>query len=148
LYKPATKEAIKNAERNLNVSFSPQMKEFVQIYNGGELLEIHLLGIPLEIGRREIPKSKDIVEWNQIFRSYEWWKTNYLLLGSDGFGSYYVADLSKKNETGEYQIVWVDHELIGCQEAEKPFASGYFELIARVVDEMMEISNLNEQKKK
>lgn len=145
--KSATSEAIRTAEEILNLTFSPQMKEFVQTYNGGELFEVHILGIPLAIGRREIPKSKDIVEWNRFFRSKEWWKTNYLLLGSDGAGNYFVADLSRQNKQGEYPIYWVDHETIGDDDIEKPFASGYFDFIARLIDEMMEIYEPNGQKK-
>lgn len=137
-YPPAPEEAIARAEMELRCNLSPQYKAFLRWHNGGYILEINLRGVQL-LGIKRIPKRMDIVAQNLSNWSYEWWPRRWLELGTDGFGNYYIADLSRRDETGEYPILFVDHETLGGEVATRDFAPSYFQFLSQVVDEMIDL---------
>jgi cell wall assembly regulator SMI1 len=138
LYPAAPDEAISNAETRLNCVLSPQYKEFLRIHNGGRIVEVHINGVQL-LGSKRIPKEKSIVDRNLEMWSHEWWPKLWLELGTDGFGNYYVADLSHRSEADEYPVLFVDHETLGGDIITSVFAPDYFSFLVKVVDEMIQL---------
>jgi cell wall assembly regulator SMI1 len=138
LYPGAPDEAIAYAESQLNCVLSPQYKEFLRIYNGGRIIEVHINGVQL-LGMKRLPKGMSIVDRNFEFRSHEWWPKQWLELGTDGFGNFYVADLSRRNVENEYSILFVDHESLGDDVFRPAFALDYFSFLKKVLDEMIQL---------
>lgn len=85
----------------------------------------------------QISISGEIVSQNLSKRAQDWWPAHWLELGSDGFGNYYVGDLSHQAMEAEYEILFIDHEAIGREGAATSFASSYFQFLSRAIDEMM-----------
>jgi cell wall assembly regulator SMI1 len=137
LYPGAPDEAISHAESQLNCVLSPQYKEFLRIYNGGQIIEVGLHGVQL-LGLKRIPKQRSIVDQYE-FWSYEWWPKQWLEIGRDGFGNFYVADLSRRNVANEYSILFVDHETLGDDVFRPAFALDYFSFLGKVVVEMIQL---------
>lgn len=138
LYQPAPEDAISNAETQLNCALSPQYKDFLRIYNGGRIIEVHINGVQL-LGLERIPREMSITDRNIILWSREWWPNSWLELGTDGFGNYYVADLSSKYASEEFPILFVDHEEVGRKGAASFFASEYNGFLQKIIDEMINL---------
>jgi hypothetical protein len=138
LLSPASEEEIGSAEKILGCKFSPQMILFLTQFNGGRIIEITIKGVQL-LGLRRIHKGLDIIESNQVLRTFNGWNLNWLGIGEDGFGNYYVVDISQKLENGEYPVFFVDHEAIGEDEALMEYAAGYYEFVIKVISEMKRI---------
>ena len=138
LYSPASEGAITIAERILGCNFSPQMWLFFKKYSGGRILEVNIQGIQ-STGLRKIPKGIDIIESNQFLRTFNNWNPSWLHIGEDGFGNYYVVDLIKRSESGEYPVIFVDHEAIGKKEFVYQYASSYSEFLIKVVGDMKQL---------
>lgn len=142
LLSPATEEALILAESKLSCSLSPQHREFLRKFNGGRILEIHLYGVPRPDIRRGIPNRIDIVSNNLEFWSHEWWPKSWLRIGKDGFGNYFISDLSRRSPTGEYPVLFVDHETLGGDFGDissSDFAPDYFGYLGKIVDEMIQL---------
>lgn len=135
LLSPANSEEIQTSEKNLGCRFSPQMNLFLTQFNGGRIIEIIIKGVQL-LGVRKIHKVLDIVESNRALRKFDGWNLNWLGIGEDGFGNYYVVDISRKLENGEYPVLFVDHEAIGEDEGSIEYARGYFEFVLKAISEM------------
>lgn len=135
---PANYEDIRAAEKNLGCKFSPQMTFFLTQFNGGRIFEITIKGVQL-LGVRKIHKGLDIVESNQVLRTFNGWNLNWLEIGEDGFGNYYVLDLNRKLKNGEYPVLFVDHEAIGEDQATIEYAEGYFEFVLKAISGMKKI---------
>jgi cell wall assembly regulator SMI1 len=142
LLSPANDEEIQTSEKNLGCKFSPQMALFWKQFNGGRIIEITIKGVQF-LGVRKIDKGLDIVESNQVLRTFDGWNLNWLEIGEDGFGNYYVVDLNRKLENGEYPVLFVDHEAIGEEDASTEYAGGYFEFVLKAISEMKQIYTPN-----
>ena len=138
LLPPTDGDAIRTAEKKLDCMFSPQMASFLTHYNGGRIFEITIKGVQ-SLGIKKIPKGLDILESNQILRTFDGWNPNWLEIGEDGFGNYYVVDVNRKLRNGEYPVVFVDHEAIGEKDALMEYAAGYFDFILKATGEMKRI---------
>lgn len=134
----APDEAISNAESRLDCVLSPQHIEFLRVHNGGRIVEIHINGVQLS-GMKRIPKEMSLVDQNLDLWSHEWWPKQWLEMGTDGFGNYYVADLNHRNKGGEYPVLFVDHESLGGEVLVSVYASDFFGFLVKIVDEMIEI---------
>ena len=139
LLPPAPEEALVEAETRLNCNLSPQHKEFLRRFNGGRILEIHLFGVPMPGIRRGIPNRIDIVARNIEFLSEEWWPKPWRRIGKDGFGNYFVIDLIRQSEAGEYPVLFLDHETLGGDIRSSDFAPDYFGFLEKVIDEMIQL---------
>lgn len=141
LLSPATEEALIEAETKLNCILSPQQREFLRRFNGGRILEIHLFGVPLP-GIKWLPDEFNIVASNVDFLLAEWWPNSWRRIGNDGFGNYFVTDLGRRSEAGEYPVLFVDHETLGGDFGDissSDFAPDYFGFLEKVVDEMIQL---------
>ena len=67
---------------------------------------------------------------------HEFWPKEWLILGKDAFGNYYVADLNSSDANGEYPIMHVDHETLTATSMQ-PYASTYFGLLERLADQQI-----------
>lgn len=135
LLPPTNEEDILAAEKTLNCTFSPQMTFFLKQFNGGRILEVSINSVQ-SLGLKKIPGALDIVERNQILRTFYGWNSSWLEIGGDGFGNFYAVDTNRKSGNGEYPVVFIDHEAIGEDEASVEYAEGYFEFILEVIGEM------------
>lgn len=143
---PAPKEAVAEAEHQLQVSLSPQHKAFLRMHNGAPmLLEFKLYGVQLP-GVRRIPKGKDLVHMTLWWRTFQFWPLSWVHIGSDPYGNLYVSDCSRANNAGEYKVLWVDHETIEEDRA-LYYAASYFTFLDRIVDEMLAIYNQDGSRK-
>jgi len=138
LFSPANNEDILAAEKTLGCRLSPQMKRFLTQFNGGRIIEITINGVQLP-GLRKIHKGFDIVESNRVLRTFSGWNQNWLEIGEDGFGNYYIVDVNRILENGEYPVLFVDHEAIGEDEATMEYAEGYFEFVLKAIGEMKQL---------
>ena len=138
LQSPANEGEILAAEKILNCSFSPQMISFLRQYDGGFIIDISIDGVQYAEGR-ELPEGLDLIKTNQSLRTCPGWNPNWLEIGQDGFGNYFVADMTRKLGNGEYPILFVDHEAIGADDCSSEYSTGYFEFILKSVAEMKEI---------
>jgi len=139
LQHPASEEALVYAETALSCNLSPQHSEFLRKFNGGRIIEIHLFGVPMPGIRRGIPNQVDIVARNIEFLSKEWWPKSWRRIGNDGFGNYFVSDLNRRSEAGEYPVLFVDHETLGGDISAFDFAPDYFGFLEKVIDEMIQL---------
>jgi len=139
---PAPEDAISLAESKLGIKFCTQYRKFLHWHNGGRIIEVHLYGVQL-VGTKLISKDLDIVARNLSNRSFEWWQQNWLELGIDGFGNYFVADLTHRNVLGENTILFVDHETLGGDTITSLRATSYFEFLYSILDEMIQIYDSN-----
>lgn len=135
LLSPARQEDIWAAEKILNCTLSPQMIFFLEYFNGGRIFEVTIKGVQ-PIGVRKIPKGLDIIESNQILRTFYGWNSYWVEIGEDGFGNYYVIDTNRILGNGEYPIIFIDHEAMGEDNSSIEYAGGYFEYVLKVIGEM------------
>lgn len=140
LGEPIPAHIVEGAEARLNCTFSNQMRSFFKLYNGIYLIDSYIPGIALEgpsyFTEKDIlgadPKMllnnpPDIVSSNLLNRTFRWWPSNWLEVGQDSFGCYFVADIDAINAIGESKIYWVDHESMGVDDSErKLIADDYF----------------------
>ena len=85
-----------------------------------------------------LDKVPDIVSSNLLNRTFRWWPSNWLEIGQDGFGCYYVADIDLLNSVGESKIFWVDHESMGGDKPERELiAEDYFGFIDWVIKQII-----------
>jgi cell wall assembly regulator SMI1 len=142
---PAPSDWIASCEDAIGHRFSPQVREFLLVHNGCEIVEIMLYGVPRK--PKSSRKGLNILtrfldntvaeDWNKAW--VEDWNKAWLELGRDGFGNYFVADLANPDAAGEYPILLVDHEAVGRPNAARYFADDYFTFMAQVIDEMIQL---------
>jgi hypothetical protein len=130
-------EAIRNTEKSLKCILSPELKEFIKHFNGIRITNVTLYGLPLS-GTPRINRKFDIVIQNTyVNEERTGWQTNWFLLGSDGFGNYFVADTNYKYENGEYSILWLDGITLETLEDRPIYTNSYFSLAKKIIDEMI-----------
>ena len=91
------------------------------------------------LGLKRIPNNISVVNRNFEHWSHKWWPKLWLDIGTDGFGNYYVADLSRRSESDEYQVLFVDHETLGGETSASVFALDFLGFLERVIDEMIQL---------
>ena len=140
LGEPTSYDIVTSAEARLECRFSNQMRLFFKVHNGAHLIDEYIPGIylpdnfnflteqdVLSVNPDALDKAPDIVGSNLIKRTFNWWPSNWLEIGQDSFGCFYVADIDSLNAVGESQIFWVDHESMGVDNPErKLIAEDYF----------------------
>lgn len=138
LRQPATSEAIVAAEARLGYSLSPTLRRFLLEHNGGYVMDIVLRGVQL-LGQQRIARSDDLVSRNLANWEQEWWPKNWLEIGSEAFGNYFVADLTQVDEKGEAPILFVDHEAIGQPDSFRKVADSFDTFLIYAVDQMIRL---------
>lgn len=146
VHPPATATDILQSEEKLGWIFSSEMKEFLSYSSGIQLIEYCIFGVQFA-GVRKIPKDFDIVIWNELIRGREWWPTNWLKLGRDGFGNYLIAVSSKEGKKEVSGCYWVDKETLGTQKVTTNYIGDFHDLINYSIDEMMKFYNSEGQLK-
>ena len=133
-FPPASVEMIDAAESKLSCQLSPQYRAFLQRYNGIHIVEVTLFGVPALDPRIKLV-SANLVKVNTVLRDSSLdWPNDWLCLGGDGFGNFYVASLHRTNAHEEYPILFVEHDTLEVEHCD--FAAGYFDFLFRVLTQM------------
>jgi hypothetical protein len=131
---PASEQMIHAAEEKLGFQLSPQHKAFLRRYNGLFIVEATLLGVPALNPRKKLGFTNLVKEHISLRDGPLDWPSDWLSLGADGFGNYYVASLHRADEQAEYPILFVEHDTLDVENS--VFASGYFDFLAKLINQM------------
>jgi len=129
---PALGADIAAAEEALNWKFSPMMKEFYAFSNGLEILEYLILCVQIT-GTRKIPKNYDIAFINLDLREKTWWPKNWLNIGEDWYGNYFVAIAHDPNQTETARCYWVDHDWLGLPNIKPVYLGSFYGFLEYIV---------------
>lgn len=116
---PAAGRDVTLAEFELDVRFSPSMRDTLSAFDGGFVVNEPVFGVP------PIPSGLDLVLATRQARTY-WgpigWLPSYVEVGNDGAGNPYVLLLDRRDSRGESPVGLFD---AGLMEVTEVVASSY-----------------------
>ena len=127
--KQATNDEIASYEKKYNLSFPPELKEWLK----------HCNGVLLDDGWFDIggvnqsgDDALEIYEYSNGYNEeYGWRKNDWITLSQDGFGSYHILD-GKNCINGKYPVYFIDQCDFDSEGNSKPTyiaASGLYEFL-------------------
>ncbi len=134
---PTSEAAIYLCENTLEIKFDPLLREFLLIHNGGRIVEVHIHGVPTST--RTSKNAVNVYSRHLANRDNPHWKQHWLEIGTDGFGNYFVADLSSTGPQGERQVLLIDHENVGLPDAVSLYAHNFPGFLSRMTLEMIRL---------